>query len=265
MILAFHGVSHRYATDAPDALRAVDLEVAPGESVALIGPSGAGKTTLARLALGLLRPTAGWVELAGQRTSDTPVSRLAQTGGLVLQNPVHQLFTERVVDEIALAVRGRPDAEARVASLLERFALGPLRDRHPLRLSEGERRRVALAATLARSPRLLVLDEPTLGQDDRQRASLAALVRELVAGGAAVVTISHDPEFVNAACERVVVLAAGVIGADLPLAGDPAGIARLVAAGVPTADVPATVLALARAGRPVTARSAADLVAAVGR
>ena len=263
MILAFHGVSHRYAADAPEVLHEVDLQVGAGESVALIGPSGAGKTTLARLALGLLRPTSGWIDLAGRRTSETAVSTLAETAGLVLQNPVHQLFAERVEDEIALALRGRPDAQARVAALLERFALGPLRDRHPLRLSEGERRRVALAATLARSPRLLVMDEPTLGQDDRQRASLAALVRELVADGAAVIAISHDPEFVNDACERVIVLRAGTIVADLPLAGDPAGVSALAAAGVPLADVPATVQALAGSERAVTARSIADLVAAM--
>jgi len=265
MILGFHRVSHRYAADASEALQEVDLEVGAGESVALVGPSGAGKTTMARLALGLLRPTGGWIELAGRRTSETAVSTLAETAGLVLQNPIHQLFAERVEDEIALAVRGWPDAGARVAELLERFALGPLRDRHPLRLSEGERRRVALAATLARSPRLLVMDEPTLGQDDRQRAGLAALVRDLIAGGTAVIAISHDPEFVNAACERVVVLRAGTVAADLPLAGDPAGIAALAAAGVPLADVPATVLALAASGRAVTARSIADLAAAVGR
>jgi energy-coupling factor transport system ATP-binding protein len=263
MILAFHGVSHRYAADAPEALHEVDLAVRAGESVALVGPSGAGKTTLARLALGLLRPTSGWIELAGRRTSGTPVSRLAETAGLVLQNPTHQLFAERVEDEIALAVRGWPDAQARVAALIERFSLGPLQDRHPLRLSEGERRRVALAATLARSPRLLVMDEPTLAQDDGQRASLAALVRELVADGAAVIAISHDPEFVNDACERVIVLRAGIVVADLPLAGDPAGVTALAAAGVPLANVPATVLALAGSGRAVTARSIADLAAAV--
>lgn len=265
MILAFHGVTHRYVTDAPDALRAIDLEVGAGESVALVGPSGAGKTTFARLALGLLRPTAGWIELDGRRTSDTPVSRLAESAGLVLQNPAHQLFTERVSDEIALGLRGRPDAAARVTSLLDRFALGALRDRHPLRLSEGERRRVALAATLARSPRLLVMDEPTLGQDDRQRAGLAALVRELVADGVTVIAISHDPEFVNDACERVVVLRAGTVVADLALAGDPAGIAALAAAGVPIADVPATVHELAVSGRPLVARSVGELVAAVRR
>ncbi|GAC1456649.1 MAG: hypothetical protein NVSMB8_03550 [Candidatus Limnocylindrales bacterium] len=265
MILAFHDVSHRYAASGADALREVELEFAAGESVALVGPSGAGKTTVARLALGLIRPTAGWIELDGHRTSDTPVSRLAQSGGLVLQNPAHQLFTERVSDEIALGVRGHRDSAALVAELMDRFALGPLRDRHPLRLSEGERRRVALAATLARSPRLLVMDEPTLGQDDRQRASIAALVRELVAEGVTVVTISHDPEFVNDACERVIVLRAGTVVADLPLTGDPAGIAALEAAGVPIADVPATVRELAASGRPVTARSVDQLVAAVRR
>lgn len=263
MTLAFHGVSFRYAGAAGPALEDVDLRVAAGERVAIVGPTGAGKTTLARLALGLLRPTRGRIELGGLDTLSASPTDLSRIGGLVLQNPVHQLFAERVDSEIALGLRGHADAAARLADALERFGLTALRDRHPLRLSEGERRRVALAATLARRPSLVVLDEPTLGQDERQRASLARLIGELSAQGSTAVVVSHDPEFVNDACERVIALRDGRIAADLPIRDDAASAARLARARIPLADIPATTLRLAEVGRHVRARTVESLVAAV--
>jgi len=231
----------------------------PGERVALVGPSGAGKSTLARLALGLLRPERGRVTLAGLPTDGTSFPALARVGGLVLQNPVHQLLAERVDDELALGLQdlAPSDRAARVEALLDSLDLGPLRDRHPLALSEGQRRRVALAAVLARRPRVLVLDEPTLGQDERQRAALVGIVADLASGGAAVLAISHDPEFVNDGCDRVLALRDGRLEADVDLATwSPE---RVEAAGVPLADVPAAALRLTRLGQPVHARTSADL------
>ncbi len=231
----------------------------PGERVALVGPSGAGKSTLARLALGLLRPERGRVTLAGLPTDGTPFPALARVGGLVLQNPLHQLLAERVDDELALGLQdlAPADRSARVEALLDSLDLRPLRDRHPLALSEGQRRRVALAAVLARRPRVLVLDEPTLGQDERQRAALVGIVADLASGGAAVLAISHDPEFVNDGCDRVLALDDGRLAADVDLATwSPE---RVEAAGVPLADVPAAALRLSRLGQPVRARASADL------
>ena len=155
------------------------------------------------------------------------------------------------------------DARARLDDALDRFGLTALRSRHPLSLSEGQRRRVTLAATFARHPELLVLDEPTLAQDETQRAALTALVRELAAQGTAILAITHDREFANDACERIVTLRAGRVIADLAISGDPATAAALAGAGVPLADVPATVMALAARGRSVTARTVTDLVAAL--
>jgi len=262
-MLVFRGVTFHYDGAPRAALANVDLTVAAGERIAIVGPTGAGKTTLARLALGLLRPTSGRVEVGGLDTANAPMSRLTELGGLVLQDPGHQLFTERVDSEIAFGLRGVADAPARVAAALDRFGLSALRDRHPLCLSEGERRRVALAATLARRPALVVLDEPTLGQDERQRSALAALVIELAAAGVAVVAMSHDPEFVNDACARVIVLREGRIVADLPIGNDAAAAATLVAAGVPLADIPATTVRLAERGRAVRARTVEAFVVAV--
>ena len=262
-VLSFEQVSFAYPGAQAPALEDVTFSLAAGEVAGLVGPSGAGKSTLARLALGLLRPNGGRVELAGFDTSRTPLSQLARLGGLVLQNPLHQLLTERVLDELRLGLRDLPagEAAARVESLLETFGLQNLRDRHPLALSEGQRRRVALAATLVRRPQVLVLDEPTLGQDEGQRIALQDLARALAADGAAVLAISHDPEFVNDACDRVLRLAAGCLMADFNMVDACANPERLEGAGVPLGDVPASALALQRMGRPVRARFLPDLVA----
>jgi energy-coupling factor transport system ATP-binding protein len=263
--LVFDGVTFAYP-GGPPVLDQVSLTLAPGEVAALMGPSGAGKTTLARLALGLLRPQSGRIELCGYVTHRTPVSTLARLGGLVLQNPLHQLLASRVDDEVRLGLRHLPPAEAaeRAATMLETFGLRELQARHPLSLSEGERRRLALAAVLARRPQVLILDEPTLGQDERTRLALGNLIRRLAAEGMAVLVISHDVEFVNDACDRVLLLRAGRIAADLPLHLARDAPARLREAGLPLADVPATALCLSARGCPVRARRLPELLAAMG-
>lgn len=265
IVLEFQRVSYRYA-DSQGAAALADLSftLAAGECMAVVGPSGAGKSTLARLALGLLRPDRGGVRLGGLPTDSTPVSDLAQVGGLVLQNPLLQLLASRVDDELRLGLGHLPMAEVerRVEEGLERFALASVRSRHPLALSEGQRRRVALAAVLVRQPRMLVLDEPTLGQDELQRVALASLIRSLAATGTAVLAISHDVELVNDACDSVLVLEGGRARTPLPLSlwSSPA---ELTAAGVPLADIPETAGRLTQAGWPVRARSVPDLASAL--
>ncbi len=263
--LRFEHVTYAYRSAERPAVRDVSFALGHGERVALIGPTGSGKSTLARLALGLRRADAGEVTLAGMRTRSTPMSRLAGVGGLVLQDPTRQLIAERVEDEVASGLAGLPPSErrSRVEREIERFGLGPLRTRHPLTLSEGQRRRVVLAAATARRPAVLVLDEPTLGQDARQRDALARLVADLAAEGTAVLAISHDPEFVADACERALVLREGSLVADLPIGGTPVQLRALADAAVPLSDVGAAVLLLSRRGTPVAARTVDELVARV--
>jgi len=260
--LRFVAVGYTYPSSDRAAVRDVTFTVVQGERVALVGPTGSGKSTVAKLALGLRRPDAGAVELSGMPTVGTPMGELATAGGLVLQDPVRQLLAETVEDEIRLGLGHLvpSDARTRIDDALTRFALGDLRRRHPLTLSEGERRRVVLAAAVARRPAVLVLDEPTLGQDTHQRDALVHVVVELAASGTAVLVISHDPEFVNDACERVLVMREGALAADLPLGGDPRTIAAVASAGVPLADVPATVCLMAERGATVAARSLDELV-----
>jgi energy-coupling factor transporter ATP-binding protein EcfA2 len=167
-------------------LEGVSLEVRRGEVVALSGPNGVGKTTLAKVASGLLEPDAG----------DVAHARAAY----LTQDPGRHLITERVIDEVALGTDPRRAAEA-----LAKLGLDAHADRHPRDLSAGERERLALAAVLATDPDLLVLDEPTRGVDPEQKAKLAALLRaEAPRRGTIVVT--HDLPWAAEVADRVVAL-----------------------------------------------------------
>jgi energy-coupling factor transport system ATP-binding protein len=177
-----------------------DLTVRAAEALAVTGPNGAGKTTLALLLGGLLAPTAGRVTatgaLAGADAARPPhrwrPGPLAARIGSVFQNPAHQFVTSRVRDELALGASGGP---ARVDELLERLRLAPLAEANPHTLSGGEQRRLSVATALAAAPRLLILDEPTFGQDRRTWAELVDLLGGLRDEGHGVVAVTHDPDF----------------------------------------------------------------------
>ncbi|HWH11240.1 MAG TPA: ATP-binding cassette domain-containing protein [Solirubrobacteraceae bacterium] len=191
--LSFDGVWHEL-TDGPAILRGVDLEIAPGETVALMGRNGAGKSTLLRHAHGLLQPTRGAVHRAG---------RVA----LLLQNPGDYFLADRVADELP-------------APLLAQAGLSGLAERHPRDLSGGERQRLALAIVCAgdRPPAVVCLDEPTRGMDREAKVVLSDLMRAAALGGSAVIVATHDAEFAATFARRVVLLADGRVIADAPAA-----------------------------------------------
>jgi energy-coupling factor transport system ATP-binding protein len=177
----------------PAVLRGLDLALAPGERVALMGRNGAGKSTLLRLAAGLADPTRGRIVRAGSVS-------------LLLQNPGDYLVAERVGDELP-------------AAALEAAGLGALADRHPRDLSGGERQRLALAIVLQGAPPAAVLlDEPTRGMDRGHKDALTDRLRELAAAGAAVLVATHDAEFSAAWADRTVLLGDGAPVADAPTA-----------------------------------------------
>ena len=160
-----------------------DLDVAAGERLALVGPNGSGKSTLGKLLVGLLRPTSGSIRVRGGDPAALPAGDLARRAGYVFQEPERQFLASTVADEVRLGLR--PDELAGVDDLMERLGLplGAFGGRSPYLLSGGEQRRLSVATQLTRSPALLVLDEPTFGQDRRGHEALLGIVGDRVAAG----------------------------------------------------------------------------------
>ncbi|MCU1508197.1 MAG: transporter ATP-binding protein [Glaciihabitans sp.] len=186
----------------------IDLAVTAGSAIAITGANGSGKTTLGLTLGGLLPPLAGEVNaraLAGD-LKPSPISwksrELVTRIGSVFQDPEHQFLAATVRDELAVGPRviglGASQTSARVTELAERLRLVHLLDANPFTLSGGEKRRLSVATALVTRPPLLVLDEPTFGQDSRTWRELTALLAELLDTGSAVVAVTHDEEFVDA-------------------------------------------------------------------
>ena len=197
-------------------VRDVSLAIRAGERVALVGPNGSGKSTLARLLVGLLRPDHGTIELAGAEPWRLSPAELARRAGYVFQEPERQFLARTVADEVGL---GLTDLECeRVPELMRRLDL-PLEEfgpRSPYRLSGGEQRRLSLACVLVRRPSVLVLDEPTFGQDRLGYEGLLDILREHLDHGACLVAATHDRRFVDDVATRVIELDDGWIAADTP-------------------------------------------------
>src|SRR5690348_3019356 len=187
----------------------VSMGVGAGEVLAVTGPNGAGKSTLALVLGGLLAPTGGELTAFGDPRPPHRWKATTLTGriGSVFQNPEHQFVTTRVADELAVGPRrlGRSDAEIRetVGALLDRLRLTKLAQANPYTLSGGEARRLSVATALATAPRLLVLDEPTFGQDRRTWIELVTLLATLRDDGHGVVAVTHDEAFVTSLADRV--------------------------------------------------------------
>lgn len=200
------------------ALRDVDLTINHGDYVAIMGENGAGKTTLVKHFNGLLRPKEGQVFMDGEDISKQSVAQLARRVGLVFQNPDDQLFEESVEKEIAFALRNfgmnEESIKKRVTWALNLLDLERYRESSPFILSGGERKRVALASVLAWDPDVLVLDEPTIGQDYGQKERLRHFLSQLRTQGKTVVIVTHDVEFVAESQPNIVLMAGGKIVAE---------------------------------------------------
>jgi energy-coupling factor transport system ATP-binding protein len=202
------------------ALDGVSLKIETGETVAIVGENGAGKTTLVKHITGLLKPAQGKVLVDGQSTVSMSTARISRRVGVAFQNPDHQLFSESVEEEMAFALRNFGFApalvEERVKWGLELFGLEEYRKSSPLVLSGGEKKRLTLACILAWDPDVVILDEPTVGQDSIQKEKLAQTIRMLGSTGKTVVVVSHDIEFLWPMQPRVVVMKAGKVVGDGP-------------------------------------------------
>jgi len=208
-----NGVRFGYQRGEP-AVRDIALQARAGERIVLVGPNGSGKTTLGRLLVGLLRPDHGRIELAGDDPSRMPAATLARNAGYVFQEPERQFLGQTVGEEVRIGLS--EDEKPRVDDLMTRLGL-PLErfeERSPYRLSGGEQRRLSLACVLVRRPGLLVLDEPTFGQDRRGYEGLLGILAEHLDEGACLIAATHDMRFVGDVAERVVEMEAGWIVRD---------------------------------------------------
>ncbi|MGW5200718.1 ABC transporter ATP-binding protein [Streptomyces spiralis] len=200
------------------ALRHVDLAVAPGETIALMGRNGAGKSTLLGSLVGLVEPSAGQVHVGGAVPHRTPPRDLVRRVGLVPQEPRDLLYADTVAAECAAADRDAQAAPGTCRALVSELLPGVADGTHPRDLSEGQRLALALAVVLTARPPLLLLDEPTRGLDYGAKARLVAVLRELAAAGHATVLATHDVELAAELAHRVVLLAEGEVIADGPTA-----------------------------------------------
>jgi energy-coupling factor transport system ATP-binding protein len=216
--LALESVVHVFERGGVRALDGVSLTIPAGERVALIGQNGSGKTTLVRHLNGLLRPTAGRVLLDGQDASGRTVAQLARSVGLGFQDPDRQIFAGTVRAEVEfgprnLGLRGT-DLRGATDAALATVGLSGEAGTNPYDLGAARRKLLALASVLAMQTPVLVLDEPTTGQDLRGVAIVRQLVGEAHAAGRTVIAISHDMEFVASTFDRVIVLLAGRVVLD---------------------------------------------------
>lgn len=216
-MITIHHLSFQYPNGS-QVLHDISFTVKKGEFVALIGQNGAGKTTLLKQFNGLLKPSAGDVFVGGQNTKETTTGNLARQVGYLFQNPDHQIFMPTVEKEIGFGPRNlgfsKPEIDQRVQEAAEQVGLIRVLGENPLFLSKGQRQRVAFASLLSMRPEVMVLDEPTTGQDYREGIEIMEMVKNLNRQGHTIIFVTHDMELVAQYADRVVVLSQGRVLAD---------------------------------------------------
>ncbi len=254
-MLEINEVFFSYPGQAP-ALNKVSVSIESGEFIGLAGRNGSGKTTLTRLMVGLAKPAAGQVILDGKPAQDCGPAVMARSIGYVFQNPDRQIFRDTVASEVAYGPEQMDwsDAErqAAVNAALEMTGLTEVADAYPRGLPRSTRQKIAIASALALKPRMLILDEPTSGQDAEEKIQLMQLLGKLNRQGIGVILVTHDMELLLEHTRRTVVLHRGekvYDGPTIELFADPA---RDVAAwGLRVPDVAAIAGKIAQIKTPV--------------
>ena len=211
-MLDIQQVSFAYPGHAP-ALKDVSLTVAAGDFIGLAGRNGSGKTTLTRIMVGLAKPVTGQVLLDGKNTIQCGPAVMARAIGYVFQNPDRQIFRDTVAQEVAFGPEQMDWSDNErmqaVADALRMTGLESVAAAYPRGLTRSFRQRIAIASALALKPRLLILDEPTSGQDAEEKAQLMSLLDELNQRGIGIILVTHDMELLLAHTRRAVVLHQG--------------------------------------------------------
>ena len=215
-VISVKKLTHRYGEVL--ALDGIDLEIYPGELIAILGENGSGKTTLVKHFNGLLRPYTGNVITKGLETSKTQINELVKHTGLVFQNPDNMLFEDTVEAEVAfglnnIGIYGTEAADA-ITRSLELVNLNDKKAVFPRHLSRGERQRLAVACVTALRPELIVLDEPTTGLDADESDRMMQLMRKFQQEGHTIIMVTHNLQIVKDYVERVIRMEAGKIVED---------------------------------------------------
>jgi energy-coupling factor transport system ATP-binding protein len=214
VLIDVKGLEHTYE-GGTNALRGIDLQIRQGEFVAIVGQNGSGKTTLVKHFNGLLHPTKGEVQVEGADARETDMLQLARRIGFVFQNPDHQIFAERVIDEVAFGPRNFGFPEKAIAERAERALeavnLLDSREADPFSLTKAERQRLAVASVLASATEVIVLDEPTTGMDYGESIRMMELIRELNEKGHTIIMVTHTLWIVSHYAHRVIVMREGKI------------------------------------------------------
>ena len=195
--LSVEGLTCAYRKEPP-VFQALSFSARPGEVVAITGPNGVGKTTLSRCLCGLIREQAGQIVLNGR-----PLNRKERQKAAfcVMQDVNHQLFSDSVWGECRMSA---PDAlDSVVEEVLNSLHLLPFRERHPMALSGGQKQRLAVATALLSEKPILIFDEPTSGLDYARMVEVSGVIRSLAQQGRIVLVVTHDQEFLQRACDRV--------------------------------------------------------------
>ncbi len=240
-VIQIENLSFRYPTREDFALREVSLTIQRGEFLAIIGQNGSGKTTLIKHFNGLLKPTQGRVAVCGKETTSLPTSELARQVGYVFQNPDHQIFAESVRDEIAFGPRNlgfsKERIEATTQVVLDEMGLSGMEEEMPFQLSRGQRQRLAVASVLAMEPSILIIDEPTTGQDWKESTALMDLVRQLNDKGHTCIVTTHNMNLVSLFARRVIVMRAARLFLDGPTQDVFRRLEELLTAGIKPPEV----------------------------
>ncbi len=208
--------------DGTQALKEINLEIVKGEFIALIGQNGSGKTTLSKCLNGLYKPTAGDIIVDGLNTKKSSIVQMVKRVGYVFQNPDHQLFNSNCWDEIAYGPRNiqlsDEEVKERVEEAIQVVGLPKIyHSEHPFFLSKGLRQRVAIASILALRPHVIIVDEPTTGQDMKQSLEIMDFLQDLNdKHGHTIIIITHDMPIVGIYARRVIAMAQARIMADGP-------------------------------------------------
>ncbi len=214
ILIEVRGLEHVYEGGLA-ALKGIDLQIREGEFVAIMGQNGSGKTTLIKHFNGLLLPTKGEVRIEGVEVRRTDILQLADKIGFVFQNPDHQIFAERVIDEVSFGPRNFGFPEEAIAERVDRALaavdLLDAREADPFSLTKAERQRLAVASVLATAPKVIVLDEPTTGMDYRESVRMMELVKKLNTWGHTVIIVTHTMWVVSHYAHRVIVMKDGKV------------------------------------------------------